>query len=110
MLSLLLAVGLVVCLPYFVDVEWSDIGGQFATLSAQVVVGLVALWLAGLWAYTFVLTASLPGLTHPQALTLNATGSAVSNLMPFGGAAGVALTFALARSWGFRTNPMAVSP
>jgi putative heme transporter len=67
------------------------------------------LWLAGLWAYTFVLTASLPGLSHPQAMTLNATGSAVSNLMPFGGAAGVALTFALARSWGFRPNPIAVS-
>ena len=108
-LSLLLAVGLVVGLPYLVDIEWSDIWGRFATLSAPVVVGLFALWLAGLWAYTYVLTASLPGLTHPQALTLNATGSAVSNLMPFGGAAGVAVTFALARSWGFRSNPVAVS-
>lgn len=108
-LSLLVAVGLVVCLPYFVDVGWSDIGAQFAALDPVVVAGLVVLWLAGLWAYTFVLTASLPGLSRPQAMTLNAAGSAVSNLMPFGGAAGVALTFALARSWGFRTNPIAVS-
>jgi putative heme transporter len=108
-LSILVAVGLVVGLPYFVDVGWSDIGAQFAALDPAVVAGLVVLWLAGLWAYTFVLTASLPGLSRPQAMTLNAAGSAVSNLMPFGGAAGVALTFALARSWGFRTNAIAIS-
>ncbi len=108
-LSLLLAVSLVIGLPYLVDIEWSDIWDRFAQLDPTVVVGLFALWFAGLWAYTYVLTASLPGLTHPQALTLNATGSAVSNLMPFGGAAGVAVTFALARSWGFRNNPVAVS-
>jgi putative heme transporter len=108
-MSLLVAVGLVVCLPYVVGVGWGDIGAQFAALDLPVVTGLVGLWLAGLWAYTFVLTASLPGLSHPQAMTLNAAGSAVSNLVPFGGAAGVALTFALARSWGFRKGPIVVS-
>jgi uncharacterized membrane protein YbhN (UPF0104 family) len=40
---------------------------------------------------------------------LNAAGSSVSNILPFGGAAGVALTFAMCRSWGFRTGPVAVS-
>ncbi|WP_202806065.1 lysylphosphatidylglycerol synthase transmembrane domain-containing protein [Actinopolymorpha alba] len=108
-LSILVAVGLVVGLPYFVGIGWGDIWAQFAELEWPVVVGLFGLWLAGLWAYTYVLTASLPGLTNPQALTLNCVGSAVSNLMPFGGAAGVAVNFALARAWGFRTQAVAVS-
>ena len=44
--------------------------------------------------------ASLPGLRHAQALNLNLTGSLVSNLLPFGGAAGVANTYGLTFSWG----------
>jgi putative heme transporter len=107
--SLVVAVGLVVGLPYFVDVGWSDIWARFAALDPFVVAVLFALWFAGLWAYTYVLTASLPGLTNLQGFTLNAAGSAVSNLMPFGGAAGVAVTFALGRSWGFRTKEIAAS-
>ena len=108
-LSVLVAVALVACLPYVVHIGWSDILARFETLDVPVVIGLFLLWFAGLWAYSYVLTASLPGLTRPQALTLNAAGSAVSNLMPFGGAAGVALTFALARSWGHRTHAVAGS-
>ena len=50
--------------------------------------------------YSGVLTTSLPGLTHPQALVLNFAGSAVSNVVPFGGAAGVAATYTITMSWG----------
>ena len=69
---------------------------------------MTVLWLASLWAYTFVMTSALPGLTHLQALTLNGAGSAVSNLLPFGGAAGVALTFGMTKGWGFPTRPVVV--
>jgi uncharacterized membrane protein YbhN (UPF0104 family) len=62
---------------------------------------MTALWAVGLWLYTYVYTCSLPGLRHPQALALNLTGSLVSNVLPFGGAAGVATTYGLTRSWGF---------
>ncbi|WP_449064807.1 hypothetical protein [Planomonospora algeriensis] len=92
--SLGLAAALVVFLPQIVQamtgktVSWTEIGARFAALSWQAVALMAVLWLASLLAYTFVLTASLPGLTHLQALTLNAGGSAVSNLLPFGGAPG----------------------
>jgi uncharacterized membrane protein YbhN (UPF0104 family) len=61
---------------------------------------LVLLWLAGLLAHTITLTAALPGLTHRRALTLSLTGSAVANVLPLGGAAGVVLNYRMARRWG----------
>ncbi|MFF0310767.1 YbhN family protein [Streptosporangium sp. NPDC004379] len=113
--SLALAATLVRFLPEILEamtgehVSWSRIGAQFAGLSWQMVALMTAVWLASLLAYTFVLTASLPGLTHPQALTLNAAGSAVSNLLPFGGAAGVAMTVAMTKGWGFPLRAVVVS-
>src|SRR5690606_16422778 len=92
--SLALAVLLVVLLPQIMrlltgaEVSWAQIGAEFTRLSPPMIGLMTVLWLASLWAYTFVLTNSLPGLSHLQALTLNAAGSAVSNLLPFGGAAG----------------------
>jgi uncharacterized protein (TIRG00374 family) len=58
-------------------------------------------WIAGLWAHSFVLAASLPGLTKRRSLTLSLTGSAVANVLPLGGAAGTALNFTMVRRWGF---------
>ncbi|MGW4420990.1 lysylphosphatidylglycerol synthase transmembrane domain-containing protein [Streptosporangium sp. NPDC004631] len=113
--SLALAATLVRFLPQIVEaltgkhVSWSQIGAQFARLNWQTVALMAVVWLASLLAYTFVLTASLPGLTHPQALTLNAAGSAVSNLLPFGGAAGVAMTIAMTKGWGFQLRAVVVS-
>ncbi|WP_084958982.1 lysylphosphatidylglycerol synthase domain-containing protein [Thermoactinospora rubra] len=113
-LSLALAATLVVYLPQIVQaltgkpVSWTEIGREFAALNPAVIGLMAVTWLGSLLAYTFVLTNSLPGLTHMQALTLNAAGSAVSNLLPFGGAAGVALTFAMTRGWGFANRPIVV--
>ena len=113
--SLALAVLLVVYLPQLVGaltgatVSWAEIGAEFAALSWWMIALMAVLWAASLWSYTFVLTGSLPGLTHLQALTLNAGGSAISNLLPFGGAAGVAVTFAMTRGWGFGNRAVVVS-
>ncbi|SEN63603.1 lysylphosphatidylglycerol synthase domain-containing protein [Nonomuraea pusilla] len=113
-LSLALAVTLVVYLPQIVHaltgkpVSWHEIGRVFGTLGAGTIALMTALWLLSLLAYTFVLTGSLPGLNNLQALTLNAAGSAVSNLLPFGGAAGVALTFGMTRGWGFANRAIVV--
>ena len=60
-------------------------------------------------AYTGVLTNSLPGLTHPQALTVNFAGNAVSNVVPFGGAVGVGATYAIDLSWGFSMPTVTLS-
>ncbi|GII78460.1 hypothetical protein Sru01_34420 [Sphaerisporangium rufum] len=112
--SLALAVLLVVFLPQILraltgaEVGWAEIGARFRALSPGMILLMTGLWLASLLAYTFVMTGALPGLGRLQALTLNAAGSAVSNLLPFGGAAGVALTFGMTKGWGFATRPVVV--
>ncbi|MFC7648847.1 hypothetical protein ACFQX6_56750 [Streptosporangium lutulentum] len=80
-MSLTLAVTLVVFMPQLVraltgqQVSWAQIYAQFSALSPQAIALMAAVWLLSLLAYTFVLTASLPGLTHPQALVLNAAAA-----------------------------------
>src|SRR5215813_13129786 len=101
----LLALGL----PAITGVGWSDIAAQLGELSTATLVWLGLLWFTGLWTYTFVLTGSLPGLRHSQALVINCAGSAISNMLPFGGAAGAALTFAMAGSWGHSRRSVAIS-
>ncbi|TMR94839.1 UPF0104 family protein [Nonomuraea basaltis] len=113
-LSLGLAVLLVVYLPQIVraltgkPVSWTEIGAVFGALGAGEIALMTTLWLLSLLAYTFVLTNSLPGLNNLQGLALNAAGSAVSNLLPFGGAVGVALSFAMTRGWGFANRSIVV--
>ncbi|GAB2823305.1 hypothetical protein GCM10022221_21720 [Actinocorallia aurea] len=107
--SLALAAGLIALMPRLVGADWTAIAAGLTALGPGQAALLVVLWLAGLGLYTFVLTGSLPGLRHTQAFQLNAAGSAVSNLLPFGGAAGVAATFAMAGSWGFPAASVAVS-
>ncbi|NJP90491.1 UPF0104 family protein [Nonomuraea sp. FMUSA5-5] len=113
-LSLGLAVLLVIYLPQLVQaltgkqVSWAEIGRLFGSISAGQIALMTGLWLLSLLAYTFVLTNSLPGLNNLQALTLNAAGSAVSNLVPFGGAVGVALSWAMTKGWGFTSRPFVV--
>ncbi len=92
---------LAVFFPKVTGAAWSESWAALAGLGFGHVVGLTAIWLIGLGIYTWVYTASLPGLRHGQALALNLTGSLVSNVLPFGGAAGVANTYALTFSWGF---------
>lgn len=100
---------LVVALPRVTGARWSRIGAVLGGLTAGEVAGLAAVWLAGLWCYSFLLTGTLPGLTRAQAVTVNVTGSAVSNLLPFGGAVGLAATFAILRTWGFPPATVALS-
>lgn len=93
------ATGLVLVVPHAVGMAWSDVFHVFSRLSFGTVAALAGLWLLGLWTHTYVLTAALPGLSQRRALLLNLSGSAVSNLVPFGGAAGIGVGFAMARSW-----------
>ncbi|MDQ1626153.1 MAG: putative heme transporter [Actinomycetota bacterium] len=99
---------LIAVLPKAAGAPWADITGVLGQLPLLDLVGLAALWLLGLYAYTFVLTGALPGLTHRRALTLNLTGSAVANLVPFGGALGVGLNYSMSRRWGFSKQAFAL--
>jgi uncharacterized membrane protein YbhN (UPF0104 family) len=96
-------------LPRVTGTRWSEIADVVGRLTAVDVVLLTALWVLGLWCYAFVITATVPGMTHAQAMTVNVTSSAVSNLVPFGGALGLATTFAMGRSWGFSSGVVALS-
>ncbi len=90
----------VFALPRAVHVSWQGVVPVLTSLPWTAVVVLGAVWLLGLLVHTFVLTAAAPSLTHRRALTLNVTGSAVSNVVPLGGAAGVELNRRMMRAWG----------
>ena len=94
-------------LPRLTGESWTAIGGLLATIHSWQVAVLAALWAAGIVIHSFVLTGALPGLSRRRALTLNLTGSAVSNVAPLGGALGVALNLAMVRAWRFRTSAFA---
>lgn len=96
-------------LPYFAKTSWTEIWAEVRKVPALHVVGFQALMLVGLWSYTFTFTGSLRGLSHPKALIVNLCGSSVSNLLPGGGAAGLAATFAICRSWGFSRRATSTS-
>jgi uncharacterized membrane protein YbhN (UPF0104 family) len=87
-------------LPKVTGAGWGAVVDLLQLLTARQVAVLLVLWLLGLYAHTFLATAALPDLTHRQALQLNLSGSAVSNLVPFGGALGMGLNYAMVRSWG----------
>lgn len=108
--SLLLAFVLVVWwLPRIGHTSWSAVFVALGHIGFGSVLMLFALMCLGLWCYTFTLTGSLPGLRHLQALIANLCGSSAGNLLPGGGAAGVAVTYAAFRSWGFSRRAISTS-
>jgi len=96
-------------LPHFAGITWSEVFDILRQIGPGTAVALLSLMLCGLWLYTFVLAGSLPGLSHLKALVLNVCGSSVGNLLPGGGAAGVAATYGICRSWGFSRRDISIS-
>ena len=110
LLGLGVAVGLLGWgLPLFVGTTWAEVFDKLRQIGLGTALQLLALMLSGLWLYTFMLTGSLPGLSHPKALILNVCSSSVGNLLPGGGAAGVAATYGMCRSWGFSRRDISTS-
>jgi uncharacterized membrane protein YbhN (UPF0104 family) len=110
LLGMLLAIVLVGWwLPRIAKTTWSAVFGTLGHVGLGSVIMLFALLCLGLWTYTFTLTGSLPGLRHVQALIVNLCGSSAGNLVPGGGAAGVAVTYAAFRSWGFPRRDISTS-
>lgn len=101
----LVAVGLATVLlgyvfPRVAGTTVSGLRDAFGAVSGREALVLTALWAGGLLTHSFVLTGALPGLTRRRALTLNLTGSAVSNTLPFGGAAGMSMNYVMITAWG----------
>lgn len=90
----------VVAVPKALAVSWHGLIPVLGAVPWTALLGLVVLWVLGLIVHSFVLTAAAPELTHRRALTLNVTGSAVANVVPLGGAAGVELNRRMMRAWG----------
>jgi uncharacterized membrane protein YbhN (UPF0104 family) len=79
---------------------WSDVLAALTALHARQVLTLTAIWLGGLGLYATVLSAALPGLGVRRSLLLNLSGSAVANVIPFGGAVATGLNWRMVRTWG----------
>jgi glycosyltransferase involved in cell wall biosynthesis/uncharacterized membrane protein YbhN (UPF0104 family) len=104
-LSWIAALALVVVgVPRVVNVSWRGVVPVLESLPWTAVIALIGVWLLGLFVHSFVLTAAAPSLSRRRAMTLNVTGSAVSNVVPLGGAAGVELNRRMMRSWGIDTR------
>ena len=88
-------------LPRIAHTTWTAVWALLSQLQWGTVLGLTVLMISGLWLVTFLYTGSLRGLTHYQAMIVNAAGSSIGNLLPGGGAAGVVVTYKMLRSWGF---------
>lgn len=96
-------------IPKVTGSDYASIWHEITNLDRPEIALLLALWLLGMLAYTGVLTNTLRGLTHGKALVVNFAGSAVSNVMPFGGAVGVGATYAIDMSWGFTPPAITIS-
>lgn len=105
----LAAVLLIWGLPHFAKTSWGDIWGVMRSVPLTSAIGFQLLMLVGLWSYTFTFTGSLRGLSQSKALIINLCGSSVSNLLPGGGAVGLAATYAICRSWGFSRRSTSTS-
>ncbi len=88
-------------LPKVTGSTYHEVAHQLDRLTFTEIGALGAVWAIGIVAYAGVLTAVLPGLRRVQAVVLNTATSAVSNVVPFGGAVGVGATYGINRSWGF---------
>jgi uncharacterized membrane protein YbhN (UPF0104 family) len=96
-------------LPRVTGASWPTTLAVLADVSPGMLLGLLAL-LAGAWVcYGLVLTAALPGLSLGRAVLVNLASSAVSMLVPLGGALGVAATYLITRSWGFGLGAIGLS-
>lgn len=86
-------------LPRVVGTTVTELVDVYSAVTVGDLLALTGLWISGLLTHSFVLTGALPGLSRRRALTLNLTGSAVANVLPLGGAAGMSLNYAMIRRW-----------
>ena len=96
-----LAILFALVIPRVTGSTYREVADQLRTLSGAQIAALTGVWAAGLIVYAGVLVTVLPGLRRAQAVVLNTATSAVSNVVPFGGAVGVGATYGMCRSWGF---------
>jgi uncharacterized membrane protein YbhN (UPF0104 family) len=100
----LVAAGLWVAIHEVAGVRLHDVVATVDQVSPWWFVGLGLLWVGGLVVYATVLAAALPGLGLRRGLLLNLSGSALSNLLPMGGAVGTAMNWRMVTRWGHSSS------
>jgi len=83
----------------------ASIAATLRSVSIVELAVLTSIWMAAVMAHTLVLTGAFEQLSRRRALTLNLTGRSVANVLPFGGAASLAMNLTMIRSWGIEVGP-----
>jgi putative heme transporter len=98
------AIGLWAAIHHVAGVTLGDVVATVHQVAPGWFVGLGVVWIGGLVVYATVLVTALPGLSLRRGILLNLSGSAVSNLMPMGGAVGTAVNWRMVTRWGHSTT------
>lgn len=96
-----------VLLPRIAD--YGDVWGVMSGLSTRELAALAAATIINLATYAPPWMAALPGLGYRQASVLTQTSTALSIAVPGGDAVGLAASYAMLRSWRYRTAAIAVA-
>lgn len=105
--SLVLVVGIFAyAIPRIAD--YDEVVTTVAALSPLALWTFLAVTALNLLTYWLATMAALPGLKLGQAAVLTQTTTAVSNVVPAGGAVAVGATYTMLRSWGFTGGTIAL--
>ncbi|MDQ1701630.1 MAG: putative heme transporter [Frankiaceae bacterium] len=110
--SILISIGIVVAVFWYFLPQFTSISAVWASMRSMTgieLAGLVALAVWNLATYWFVMVATMPGLTIPQAAVVTESSTAVANTVPAGGAIGIAMSYSMYGSWGFSRSRSSVS-
>jgi uncharacterized membrane protein YbhN (UPF0104 family) len=96
---------------YFLP-QFTSLSAVWASIRSMTWLELTTLALLAVWnlvTYLFVMVATMPGLTYPQAAVATESSTAVSNTVPGGGAIGIGMNYAMFHSWGFSRSRSSVA-
>ena len=96
-------------IPQVSGSEYGEVWGEVSKLSGWQVAALVIAALVQIISYGWVLMSVLPGLKFSQGVVVNQASTAVSNVVPFGGAIGIAISYAMLVSWNFSVAAITLS-
>ncbi len=105
----LIALLFVFVIPRVSDSEYSDVWTEIRGIDTFDIIVLVVVALIQIASYAPVLVAVLPGLKYTQGFVVNQATTAVSNVVPLGGALGVGATYGILASWGFSLSAITLS-
>ena len=108
----LISIAIVVAVFWYFLPQFTSLSEVWSAIRSMTSLELATLAAAALWnlaTYWFVMVATMPGLTIPQAAVVTESSTAVSNTVPGGGAVGLAMSYAMYDSWGFSRSRSSVS-